>query len=277
MSGSQANRKKVLESIRTTLGANAPDEWREANVRHRLVTHPSGTIPARSLGNREAGLALFSGMLASQGAEVTRVREVRDVRRLLRLLAAHAAQEVHLASLASALGIPRSTLANHEALLEAVYLLFEIPAWSRNPTARVVRHPKVHFTDTGLAAHLLGVTPASFHRPGSPAAGPLLENFVVSEIARLSTWSDVRTDLHHFRDRDGKEIDLVLESRDGRVAAVEVKAGSTPGSGEFRTMAWLRDRLGGDFVQGVLLYTGDQVLPFGDRLTAAPISALWAE
>ena len=79
MSGSQANRKKVLESIRTTLGANAPDKWREANVRHRLVTHPSGTIPARSLGNREAGLALFSGMLASQGAEVTRVRDPEGV------------------------------------------------------------------------------------------------------------------------------------------------------------------------------------------------------
>jgi L-lactate dehydrogenase complex protein LldG len=79
VSGSEANRTKVLDSIRAALGANDADMWREVNVRHRLITHPSGTIPARSLGNREAGLALFSGLLASQGAKVARVRDPEGV------------------------------------------------------------------------------------------------------------------------------------------------------------------------------------------------------
>jgi L-lactate dehydrogenase complex protein LldG len=79
VSGSKANRKTVLDSIRAALGANAPDMWREVNVRHRLVTHPSGTIPARCLGNRDACLALFSGMLVNQGADVTRVRDPEGV------------------------------------------------------------------------------------------------------------------------------------------------------------------------------------------------------
>jgi L-lactate dehydrogenase complex protein LldG len=77
--GSKASRKKVLDGIRAALGADVPDMWREVNVRHRLVTHPSGTIPARSLGNRDACLALFSTMLANQGADVARVSDPEGV------------------------------------------------------------------------------------------------------------------------------------------------------------------------------------------------------
>ena len=79
MSMSEANRTKVRDSIRTALGVHDADMWREVNVRHRLVTHPSGTIPARSLGNHDACLVLFQGMLANQGAEVARVNDPEGV------------------------------------------------------------------------------------------------------------------------------------------------------------------------------------------------------
>ncbi len=215
-------------------------------------------------------------LLARDVREISRVREVRDLRRLLRLLAANTATEVHAAALAADLAIPRTTLSPWIPLLEAVFLVYDLPAWSRNLTRKVVRHAKTHFADSGLAAHLAGGRPEGLLRPGSRAAGPLLETFVAGEVARQASWSEARPELHHFRDRDGMEVDLVLEAPDGRVAALEVKASRSPGARDLRPLAWLRDRIGEDFAQGVLLYTGEEVLPFGDRLTAMPISALWA-
>ena len=113
-------------------------------------------------------------------------------------------------------------------------------------------------------------------RPTSTLAGPLLETFVAAELARQRTWSDAVVDLHHFRDRDGAEVDLVLERRDGCVAAVEIKAGRSVSQSDLRSLKLLRDRVGKEFMNGVILNCGDAVRPLGDRLTVMPISALWA-
>ncbi len=208
--------------------------------------------------------------------EIARIRQARDLKRVLRLLAANTAGELNVSSLARDLGMPRTTVDGYLPLLETVYLFFLVPAWSRNLSAKVVRHPKVHILDAGLAAHLLGVDSAGLSLPGCPATGRLLETFVAGELARQRTWSAVPFDLHHLRDRDGMEVDLVLARPDGRVAGVEVKAARSLGASDARSLAWMRDRLGTDFVQGVVLYTGEEVLPLGDRLTALPLSALWS-
>jgi hypothetical protein len=208
--------------------------------------------------------------------EISRIRQAKALKRVLRLLAARTAGESNVASLARDLGMPRSTVDGHLPLLETVYLTWEVPAWSRNLSAKVVKHPKVHILDAGLAAHLLGVDPEGLSLPSSPAAGRLLETFAAGELARQRTWSAQPFDLHHLRDRDGMEVDLVLAGPDGRVAGVEVKAARSLGGADARSLAWMRDRLGADFVQGVVLYTGEEVLPLGDRLTALPLSALWS-
>ncbi|WP_435822688.1 DUF4143 domain-containing protein [Microbispora bryophytorum] len=105
--------------------------------------------------------------------------------------------------------------------------------------------------------------------------GPLLEGFVLMELARQLTWSDERVELFHYRTKDKVEVDAVLENRQGRVVGVEVKASSTVRTDDFRGLRHLADRLGDDFVAGIVLYTGTQTLPFGPRLRAMPISALW--
>jgi predicted AAA+ superfamily ATPase len=102
-----------------------------------------------------------------------------------------------------------------------------------------------------------------------------LETFVVNEIAKQRTWASVDVELHHFCDRDGAEVDLVLEARDGRVVALEVKATATVSREDFRWLELVRNKLGGQFVHGAVLYTGSRALPFGDRLSAFPISVLW--
>lgn len=130
------------------------------------------------------------------------------------------------------------------------------------------------FVDSGIAAHEVAFDARALLRPGAPF-DPLLESFVLSELARQLTWSTQLADLYHYRDHSKFEVDAVLENRRGQVVGVEVKAASTVGSDDFRGLRRLADRLGDDFVAGIVLYTGTATLPFGDRLRAMPVSALW--
>ncbi len=208
--------------------------------------------------------------------EIHGVRQVDALARLLELVATRTAQELNVASLAVATRRSEVTLAVHLALLETVHLWFRLPAWSRNLTKKVVRHAKAHFVDSGLAAHLLRVDADALAVPGSPALGPLLETFVAGELARQVGWADTPIDLRHFRDRDGLEVDIVLEARDGRVALVEVKASRTVDARDFAGIDRLGAKIGSGFVHGVVLYLGSEMMPFGPGKTALPVSALWA-
>lgn len=204
------------------------------------------------------------------------LRRVDELPRLLRLLAARTACELNLAAVSRELGMARTTLDPYVAMLELVGLFTRVPAWSTSLTSKVVKHAKGHVADTGLAASLLGATAETLGDPMHRARGPLLETFVALELAKQRTWAKVPFDLHHFRDRELFEVDLVLEADDGRVAAVEVKAAQSVGEKDLRGLDGLASRLGDRFVNGVLLYLGADVVPLGPRRTAMPLSALWA-
>lgn len=212
------------------------------------------------------------------------IEMVGDIRRadalagVVRCFAATTSQELVVSKVATALGVDRSTVEAYAAWLETVFLVHRIPAWSRNLTARVVRRPKLCVTDSGVAASLLGKDSRALQRPTEPAAGPLFETFVVNEICKQISWCETQVSAHHFRDRGGAEVDLVLEAADGRVVAIEIKASSTPGPEDFRWLADLRDRIdraGGEFLAGVVLHTGRHRLPFGERLVALPAADVW--
>lgn len=196
---------------------------------------------------------------------------------LVRLLAANNAGELVKARLAAGAAIPETSLPGYLDLLETLYLIHQIPAWGNNLTGRVTGRAKVALLDTGLAARLNNVTPAAMS-PGvaSDVAGDLFEAFVAGEMRRQLAWSAVDASLFHFRDRDGREVDLILEDADRNVAGIEVKASSTVRSEDFRGLTFLRDKLGSRLTSGVVLYTGANALPFGDRLWALPLSALWS-
>ena len=208
--------------------------------------------------------------------EVARLRRAQELPRLLRFLAGRTAQEVNLQAIASALKMPRTTLVDYVAALRTLHLWYEIPAWSRNVSSKAARHAKGYLTDVGLGAWLSGVDEDALAEPTCPTMGPLLETFVAGELARQRTWSSVDHELHHYRDRNGPEVDLVLEARDGRIGAVEVKSSSSVSQDDFSTLRLLRDRTGAAFRHGVVLHLGGETLAFGDRLTALPMAALWA-
>ena len=103
----------------------------------------------------------------------------------------------------------------------------------------------------------------------------MIETFVLMELARKLTWCEERARLHHYRTKDRVKVDVVLETPDGRVVAIEVTAGATVRSEDLAGLRHLAQRLGRRLVAGFVLYTGQQTLPFGDRLRALPIDALW--
>jgi len=132
----------------------------------------------------------------------------------------------------------------------------------------------MHLVDTGLACHLLGADARRLSED-RPLLGWLLESFVVGELRKQLSWSDPWTTLYHFRTATGSEVDLVLEKPDGSVAAIEVKASATVGTSDFTALQALRDQLGKLFRAGVVIYVGDQIIPFGDKLWLVPLPILW--
>lgn len=208
------------------------------------------------------------------------VRQLVEIERapqlatLIRLLAARAGQLVAPGSLESDLRISRPTVARYMRLLEEVFLIKRLPGWSRNLGTRATAAPKLIFADSAIAARLLGLESHALRRPGAPF-GPLLESFVLSEFARQLTWSHHLADLYHYRDHNKVEVDGILEDRHGQVVGIEVKAASTVRTEDFNGLRQLSAKVGDDFVLGMVLYTGTATLPFGPKLRAVPVSALW--
>jgi uncharacterized protein len=208
--------------------------------------------------------------------ELSGIRKVAELRDLLRLIAARSGGELVMESLVRDSAMQRQAVYDYRSWLQTIHLVALLPAWSRNLTARVKRRPKVFIADPGLAAWLLGKTPAALEDPADPATGRLVETFVFDELRRQLTWAQTEASLFHWQNRAGAEVDFVLETADGRIAAVEVKTGRTPRPEWFKWLTHMRDSVGEQFTAGIVLHGGAEILPFGDRLLAMPISALWS-
>lgn len=207
--------------------------------------------------------------------ELVRLRRPAVLRQVLRGVAARTAQVLNVSDLAGDLGAGRDAVGGYVELLERVFLSRRLPSFSRNLNARLARHPKLHVTDTGLGAALVNLDSVALRR--HLHFGPLLESFVVGELAKQLGWSEVTAELFHFRDRDNHEVDVLLEAPDGRVAAVEVKAATSVSTDDLRGLRFLAERLGDDLVRAVVLYTGPASVQLGDdpRFRALPVDALW--
>lgn len=202
-----------------------------------------------------------------------------DLPRLLRLVAARHAGLINVADLAADAQLPRTTVLRYLDVLEALFLTVRIPAWSANLTQREIRAPKIFITDPGLAAALRGRAEVdALLRPeiARGADGPVIEGFAFAEILRQTGIHPDRPSIAHYRERDGTEIDLVIEAPDGRVVAVEVKAGGGAVASSTRHLVSVRDRLGDRFTAGVILHSGPRGSALSDRIISAPLAALWS-
>ena len=209
-------------------------------------------------------------------------RDVRDLShihsldalpKLLSVAAASTAKLVNVVDLAAPFQLTRQTIHDYVTVLERIFLLERVPPWHSNRLRRLVKRPKLHMADTGVACALLGVDAGAL-AADRDLLGPLLETFVFQELRRQASWRPLPPTFHHFRDRDGYEVDIVMEQ--GRsVAGIEVKAAASVSDADFRGLRRLRAATGGHFTAGVVLYDGGATIRFGDGLFAVPIRMLW--
>jgi len=231
-----------------------------------------------------AGQRTRSAWFASYVRAITE-RDIREMARInspsaastvLRAVAALSAQSLVINTISGKADLPRATVERYIELLDAVFLIHRLTPWSRSPLRRAVRHSKAYLVDTGLLCQLLGTNSNALINPTSPYLGAATETFVVNELRKQAGWSEHAPTLYHYRDQRGREeVDLVVETPDGRVVGIEVKAAQTVNDRDVHHLIRLRDRLGASFVHGFVVYLGQQRLSFGDRLTALPLAGLW--
>ena len=209
---------------------------------------------------------------------ISRVRQREMLPRLLGQLAARSGQVLNIAAAAGAIGLDRSTAENYTKLLEAVFLIYRLPAWGTTLGSRIVKHPKVHLTDSGVMAWLLNLTPQKIAEAAPTTLteyGHLLETFAVGEILKQASWSDAPVTTGYFRTEAGDEVDLVLERDDGQVSAFEIKAGTRVSSEDLRGLRLLKDRLGPRLQEAIVLYTGEHAYQHDGWIWILPLSELW--
>ncbi len=263
--------QEFRDSIRTHIGLTR----RELFDRVCVGGFPESVTAGSKVSRREFFQDYVRTISQRDISEMGLLAQRMDLPKTLRLLAERTAGIVNRSKLADALGVSNDSISRYLPLIETVFLTLELPAYAASTAARTRRRPKLHVTDSGLVASLLGVNTDRLLDPNTSLSGPLLESFVVMEFVKQLTWSGEVASMSHYRDDKDREIDLVLEAPDGRVVAIEVKAAVDVDDRDFRHMAHLRDRLGDRFVNGVVVHCGNGHTTWGDRLTSVPVSALW--
>lgn len=218
--------------------------------------------------------AYLTSVLTRDLRDIADVEKLTELPKFVRLLAEHSGQLVNYSQFGASIDVSHKTGQRYVGLLEQVFLVSTLQPWFTNALKRIAKTPKFHFLDSGLLSSVRGL---GFTRLKSDRAlfGSLLESFVYSEVLKLMTGSRLRLTPYHFRDAQMREVDIVLERDDGMIAGIEIKASATVKSSDFGGLRTLAEICGDRFAYGVVLYDSTDLVPFGDRLAAAPLSSLW--
>jgi len=207
--------------------------------------------------------------------DLSNIEGLTEMPRLLQLLATRAGGILNLADISRSIALPYATLHRYMSLLETTFLIYLLPAWSHRLGNRLVKASKLMLCDTGLATALLGVNEARLQNE-SLLRGALSENFVVMEMRKLAGWSHTAPQMFHFRTQNGQEVDLVLENAGGQIVGVETKSAASVTESDFNGLRHLAEIAGKHFVRGIVLYSGDKIVPFAKNLFAVPLRSLWS-
>ncbi len=238
-----------------------------------------GYPPSLSLKNESQRHAWFNDyislVLQKDVLDLSKIENVTQMPNLLMLLAARVGGLLNTQELASSFKLSAVTLQRYISLLKTLFLVHLLPAWHGNLGKRLVKSPKIYLCDTALQLFLLNVDRERLSKEPH-MTGSVIENFVVLELLKQASWSNLNVQLFHYRDYGREEVDVVLEGPGGDLVAIEIKSSQTIAADDFKGLKKFRESLGTKCMHGVLLYAGDMHLPFGDKLTAMPISSLWS-
>ena len=236
------------------------------------------TFPEITQSDRKASVVWFDGYLTTslqhdvrQLAEIDKIAALPNI---VKVLAARTGGLLNDADCARDAKLNTVTYRRYRLMIQQLFLISLVPPWYRNIGKRLVKSPKLFFTDTAMLCHLLGTEASSLQQQNPGLFGHIFENFVASELTKqLATLSDAT--LYHFRTHDNKEVDFVIERRNGTLLGIEVKARDSITERDFLGLKLLKEQIGKDFARGIVLYMGKDTIPFGDDMVAMPLDNLW--
>ena len=273
----QGSRRSLLESllagtIKTSIAA---EQIVAAGISEAICQggypEPNRRTPARAA---QWYKQYLRAIIQGDVKDIATIRDQNELLRLMELMVYQTANLLNISNLAVDLGIDRATAEKYLLVLERLFLVRRLPPWRRNRAKRLIKTPKVHVIDSGLAAALQGMTIKDWQAQGIEF-GRLLESFVVQQMICQAGWVDNDLRFSHYRDKDQTEVDLVIE-QGRKVWAVEVKRAASVNEKDGAGLARLSAQAGKDFQCGVLLYSGVNCFPLKiNNCFAVPINRLW--
>ena len=245
--------------IQTLLGGGFPEAVGRASQRRRAAWFES----------------YLQAILQRDVRDLANVEQLTEIPNLLQLLAQRSAGLLNFAEISRTSRLSQTTLKRYFSLLEMLFLVVRLPSWERNRAKRMVKAPKVFLPDSGLLAHLAGVTEDTLV-PGAGLPGGLVETYVLGELLKHLAFSEKGLSLSHYRTQTNIEIDFVLENRFGKLTGIEVKASSSVDGKDFKALRHLKETEPQLFQRGIVLYTGREMVAFAADMFAVPLSMWWA-
>ncbi|MBN1364249.1 MAG: ATP-binding protein [Syntrophaceae bacterium] len=255
---------------------NIPPLHKDQFVKRLITGGYPEAVQRQTSQRREAWFnSYITTILQRDIRDLANIENLTTMPRLLSLLAARTTSLLNYAELSRTTGLAQSTLKRYLSLLETTFLYKTLPAWSANLSKRLVKSSKIMLCDTGLSCYLTGADVDKLSNDQT-SMGSILENFVCMELCKQLSWHEKKLQLFHFRSSTGSEIDFIIEDLAGRIVALEVKSRATIKADDFKAIKSLAQETSDRFAAGVVLYCGNESIPFGKNLFALPISALWA-
>ncbi|KMP11317.1 hypothetical protein UR09_03725 [Candidatus Nitromaritima sp. SCGC AAA799-A02] len=272
----QKQREKFIDTVFAKRLPKAVKTVKRNDLINRMVSGGYPEVFGRKLKKRRDTWfkSYITSILQRDVRDLANIEGLKELPHLLALLASRTGGLLNHSELSRTSGIPQTTLKRYFTLLEMVYLTVLLPAWFSNLGKRLVKSPKVFLNDTGLLCYLNGIDSKKIQQDLN-VIGPILENFVVMELMKQNSWSQQQAKLFHFRTSNGEEVDIALETPDGSLVGIEVKAASSISADSFKGLKVFRNLVGDKFHRGIVLYTGSEIVSFGKNLHAIPVSALW--
>ncbi|MCP4627056.1 MAG: ATP-binding protein [bacterium] len=206
--------------------------------------------------------------------DIAQIDKIQQLHALLQMVSHYNGQLVNYSGIGASLDINHTLTRKYLGILEQLFLIHKLNPWYSNQLKRLTKTPKLHFVDTGLLAALQGISIDKL-QTDRQLFGPLLETFVLTELLKLASWSGDRLEFSHCRDKEKNEVDIIIRNRSGFIVGIEVKASATVTTADFKGLHKLAAACKSRFSLGLVLYDHDKIIPFGDRLYAVPVSAIW--
>ena len=213
-------------------------------------------------------------LLTKDVQDITEIRKVETLRKVALSLVAHSAQFLAVNELSAKAELAKVTLQNYIAALKALYLFDSVPAWAKSDYELISKREKFFATDSALVSNLLGWNEDDAYIDEGKN-GKLVETWVYNQLSAIAE-TGLDYSIAHYRDSNKREIDFIVERNDGAMLGVEVKAGSAVGPEDFKHLKWFAKNLAKEEFTGIVLYSGEHTLRFGEGFYAVPHAALGA-